>query len=428
MRQSSQTSYVLSLVISLLYLVFLVSLVFTFNFFSTVSIGLILLMGVIKNKVENKTLIDPNAKNLFLIACLLYYLFQVASLLYTHNYEETFAQLRIKSALLGVPLALCGSNYINANNREKLLFAFCFILFIASLYCLAINTVTWFQNHDTSIYFFHSLIKPIHQHAVFFSIYIFIVLLFLFEEGGAILNRSFQIFLIIYFSIFIFLLSSKLVIAFYLVYLLYYAIVVLLKQKTSRPIAIGIVAGCILSIVLLLTTRNPISDRFTEVLNTDMKLVKQDKFNPGIYFNDVQFRIIEWRLVTEILNDNDSWWKGITSGNSQDLLDKKYIEKDMYVGDPSRGDKGFLRYNTHNELLESLLQSGIPGAILFLLIIAGMVQITYKKRNRLLNFTITLLIAFSLIESVFETQYAIMLFTFFPLFLGLDGKENEQAS
>src|ERR1041384_4872050 len=99
MRQSSQTSYVLSLVISFLYLVFLVSLAFTFNFFSTVSIGLIFLIGIIKNKAEHKPFIDPAAKNFFVIACVLYYLFQVISLFYTHNYDETFVQLRIKSAL-----------------------------------------------------------------------------------------------------------------------------------------------------------------------------------------------------------------------------------------------------------------------------------------------------------------------------------------
>jgi hypothetical protein len=182
---------------------------------------------------------------------------------------------------------------------------------------------------------------------------------------------------------------------------------------------IGVVALSLLS-----ATKNPVSNRFKEILNTDMNLVKQDKFNPGIYFNDVQFRIIEWKLVFEILNRNDAWWMGVSPGDGQDLLDKKYVEKDMYVGDPTRGDKGFLKYNTHNELLESLLQTGIPGVFLFLLIILSLARIAWQKRNRLLRFTIILLIAFSLIESVFETQYAIMLFTFFPLFLSLDGKQE----
>src|SRR5690242_19878377 len=107
MDQNSKNSYVLSLILSFLYLVFLVSLVFSFNFFSSASIGLILVVGIIKNKIENKPQLNASAKNLFLIACVLYYLFQIASLLYTDNRPETFVQLRIKSALLFVPFALC---------------------------------------------------------------------------------------------------------------------------------------------------------------------------------------------------------------------------------------------------------------------------------------------------------------------------------
>ena len=422
MSQNVKSSYVLSQVIFSLYVVFFISLAFSFNFFSSVSVGLILVVGLIKNKIENKPLIDPNAKNLFLIACSLYYLFQIVSLLYTHNKEETLIQLRIKSALLFVPFALCAISYINPINREKLLFTFCFILFAASLYCLCQNSWSYFQHHDSSVFFFHSLVNPIHQHAVFFSIYIFISLLFLFEGGRAVLNRSFQIFLIVYFSFFLLLLSSKLVIVFYLIYLFYYAITVLLKQKRNRPVAFAIIAGGIITFVLLGTTRNPVSNRFTEILNTDMQLVKQDKFNPGIYFNDVQFRIIEWKFVKEIVSENDRWWSGVSPGEGQSYLNKKYIQKNIYTGELSRGDKGFLGYNTHSELCESFLQSGIPGALLFLLIIAGLIKIALKKRNRSLSFIIILLIAFSQIESVFETQYAIMLFTFFPLFLSLNEK------
>ena len=262
MRQSSQTSYVLSLVISFLYLVFFISLVFSFNFSSSISIGLILLVGIIKNRIENKPLLDPNARDLFLIACVVYYLFQVASLLYTHNTDETFVQLRIKSALLFVPLALCSFNYINSINREKFLFAFCFILFTASLYCLAINTWMYFQHYDPSVFFFHALVGPIHQHAVFFSIYIFIILVFLVEEGGSVLARSFQIFLIFYFSIFLFLLSSKLVLAFYIFYLLYYTILFFTKEKKNRLFAITILLIGVVTLSLLSATNHPVRNRF----------------------------------------------------------------------------------------------------------------------------------------------------------------------
>jgi O-antigen ligase len=180
----------------------------------------------------------------------------------------------------------------------------------------------------------------------------------------------------------------------------------------------------LLAAIFLVTTRNPVSNRFTEILNTDMNLVKQDKYNPGIYFNDVQFRMVQWKFVNEILNENHCWWIGISPGDAQNLLDKKYIEKNMYTGDPSRGDHGYLRYNTHDQILESLLQSGIAGMLLFLLVLFAVIRLAWRKKNLLLRFTVALLIAFSLIESVFETQYALMVLIFFPLFLNSDEKEE----
>ena len=426
MDQGLKSSYALSQIMQVLYIVFFISLAFAFNYFSSLSIGLILLVGIIKNKIEHKPFFSGNTKNFFLIACVLSYLLQGSSLLYTQHKDETWIHLRIKTALVFVPLALCSPNYLTEITRKKLIHLFSIILFAASFYCLAVNSLEYFEYHDSSVFFFHTLVNPLHQHAVYFSIYTFIILLYLIETIGKkefILNKSLHIFLIFYFSIFLFLLSSKLVISFYLLYLLYHAIT-LLADKKKRQIAISVVFVGLLAIILLLTTRNPVSNRFKEILNTDMNLVKQEKFDPGIYFNDVQFRMVEWKLVKEILNENNCWWTGISPGDGQDFLDKKYIEKNMYVGEPSRGDKGYLRYNTHNQLLESLLQSGIAGVLFFLLILFALIRMAWLKRNRLLSFTIILLIAFSFIESAFETQYAIMLFTFFPLFLSLDGKQQ----
>jgi hypothetical protein len=43
------------------------------------------------------------------------------------------------------------------------------------------------------------------------------------------------------------------------------------------------------------------------------------------------------------------------------------------------------------------------------------------KKNRMTSFTILLLLAWLFTESVLETQYGIIIFTFFPLFVA-DGK------
>jgi O-antigen ligase len=93
----------------------------------------------------------------------------------------------------------------------------------------------------------------------------------------------------------------------------------------------------------------------------------------------------------------------------------------MYTGDPVRGDRGYLIYNTHNQFLETILQTGIIGLSVFLIICFSLVKMAVLKKNRMTSFTILLLLAWLFTESVLETQYGIIIFTFFPLFVA-DGK------
>jgi O-antigen ligase len=142
-----------------------------------------------------------------------------------------------------------------------------------------------------------------------------------------------------------------------------------------------------------------------------------DKFNPGMYFNGVQFRLLQWRFTGEILIENHAWVMGIGPGNAQYLLDQKYVSSNMYIGEPERGDHGFLGYNTHNQFLESLLKTGISGPIALLFICITLIKWAWQKRKRQTAFIAALFIVWLFTEAVLERQYGIQIFIFFPLFL-----------
>lgn len=167
--------------------------------------------------------------------------------------------------------------------------------------------------------------------------------------------------------------------------------------------------------MLIVFTQNKISKRFSELSSGDMNLIQQKSFNPGIYFNGIQLRLLEARFVNEILTEQQAWLTGV-SDEAQILLNEKYINNNMYIGDGITADRGYLGYNTHNQFLESMLQSGIAGLLTFILICYTMVQLAIQRKNRQLAIITVLLIAYCFNESVFETQYGITLFTFFPLF------------
>jgi O-antigen ligase len=262
-------------------------------------------------------------------------------------------------------------------------------------------------------------VSPFKQHAVLVSIYLFIALVYLLDKavkGISFYNKPLHFLLLFYFTCCLLLLSSKLVITFSAGCLAYYFFLIFKAKLNNRFILVILLFAGLVAILLVLTTQNRISKRFNEIMSGDLRLVEQQHFNPGIYFNGLQFRLLQGRFVKEILTEHHAWLTGV-SGEAQTLLDKKYISTHMYTGDRSTGDRGYLGYNTHDQFLQSLLQSGIPGLVVFILICFAMIHLAIRWKNRELTIIVLLLIAWCFNESIFEIQYGLMLFTFFPLFL-----------
>lgn len=399
------------------YILFFTSFICSFRAITSISIACILLCSIIENKPGPRIFFSGLIKNPVFITCCLFFLLQVISLLYTQNTQAGWDNIRLKSGLLFIPLAFYGIDQLTPGTGRKLFAAYCLVLAGASFYCLFLAGWDYNQTHNPSLFFYHALVRPVSQHAVYFSIFVFIALLFLLENARKrrfLFTPIFTTALAAYFSVFLFLLSSKLVIAFYVAYLLYYFIA-LLKAKKNRGWALGVFTLFLITAGPALTVHNPVSKRFYEILDSDMELINQDRFAQGNYFNGLQFRLLQWKFVPEILTETRSWWTGLAPGDAQSLLDKKYISKNMYTGDGNQKNAGYLGYNTHNQFLESLLQTGIPGLLVFLLICFSLVKMAVRKKDSLAWFVILLVLAYSFIESVFETQYGILLFIFFPL-------------
>ncbi len=404
----------------LFYILFFAGLIFSFRAISSISTGLILMTGIFFNKQQTGSFISENLKKPFIACFLVYFLFQFTSFFNSQNWAEDWRQVQVKSGLVFIPLAVCCCAFINSATRRKLLIIYSILLAAAGIYCIMMAFIHYTNTADSSHFFYHLLVSPLKQHAVYFSLLVFVDIVFLLESVKTkewLLNRVFHLILIFFFSFLLVLLSSKLVIIFFGIYLLFYFLTSVKTRKLSRSATVGLILFLITGLLLLFITNNPVSNRFKEITKGDLSVVQQDNFHPADYFNGLQFRLLQWKLVPEILDENKSWWTGVGAGNAQDLLARKYVSKNMYRGIPGTSDIGYLAYNTHNQLLESLLKNGIPGAVLFLLICFSLLQIAWKNKSKLVRFTVLLLFFYAFTESVLETQYGILIFTFFPLFL-----------
>ncbi|MEO6490730.1 MAG: hypothetical protein ABIO04_12375 [Ferruginibacter sp.] len=409
----------LDLFIFLWYLCFFISLACCFRAISSISIILIIVTGLIKNKLDTGSWINPRLKNAFLISCCLFYLLQATGLLFGPGLQENSKELVLKSGIIFIPFAICCNYYLDEITRNSLMKYFIWILAAALFYCLLAAVQNFYSHHRSDVFFYHKLVIPLkHHHAVQVSIIVFSAVVYLLEavkRSAYVLNRKVDLLLLFYFTVCIILLSSKLIIAFTIVTFLYYLVNALRKRKKGRPIVLFTLFAATAMMAAVILTTNKVSQRFNEIISGDIALVQQKNFDPNVYFNGLQFRVLQLRFVKEILTENNAWLTGV-SANAQKLLDKKYRDTNMFIGEPGSNEHGFIGYNTHNQFLESILQSGIIGLIFFCLIILSMIWLTLKRKDPELTFMATLLIAYCLNESVFENQYGIILFTFYPMF------------
>ncbi|WP_276501955.1 O-antigen ligase family protein [Terrimonas pollutisoli] len=403
-----------------LYFSFFASLIFSLRAVSSLSIAAILLTGAITNKQALSSLFKKNYFTFFLAGCTVLFLLQVFGLLYTENIQQALNSLRVKAGLLLIPLAVLLSLNFSPHVYQKLVKHYCLLLTIASLYCFVRALLKHHYTNDSSVFFYHSLVSPIGQHAVYFSVLVMIGISFLtdsFYKKKVIIAGLINICLIVFLSAVLFMLSSKLVILFYSLCLLYFFISFAKKSGVKRITISGFFLISLGLSSLILISKNPVSERFRDITNGSLHMITQPHFSKADYFNGLQFRLLQWRFVPEILSENKSWWLGVGSGDAQDLLNRKYVSKNMYTGEKERNDIGYMAYNTHNQFLETLLQNGIIGltALLLTCFFAG--KMAFESRKKTLILIVLLFFAWLFTESVLERQYGIMIFIFFPLFI-----------
>jgi len=194
-------------------------------------------------------------------------------------------------------------------------------------------------------------------------------------------------------------------------------------NKKILPIA-GVIAAVF--IIFVGVTNNPIKKRYLDIAE---RPIKNEPISPGTAFNGVQLRLLQWKFAHQILNENHAWLIGVSPGDAQHLLDKKYIDANMYLGQPGSPDRGFLNYEFHNQYIEQLVQSGIVGLILLLFSCYALIQLSIKIRTMEAGFTVIILLAIFFTESSFQMQNGLFLYAFFPpMLIFIREKENTETS
>ena len=366
--------------------------------------------------------------NKYFLAYLLYCLIQAAGLLYTHNLTKGENLAAKDATLVAIAFVLCGCRFADEKTYRRLIAGYSLLVFMASVFCLYKASLKYIQIQDPSVFFYHSFTAPLSQNAVFYAVYVLFAMQFLLSPEGdpgiSILPgkavKWCRILLVAFFLGMIVLLSSKLILVLSLLLLINFFGKRYYTTKNLRLLLLsGLAAIC--AIIALFAIDNPLRQRFALLVQGDMKVPRREEINAVTDFNPMRLRLLEWQFAMEILREHHAWIFGVSSGDSQDLLDQKYIDTHMYIGNPADGPdrkiRGFLGYNFHDQYIETLVRSGVVGLASLLVILGLLSGIALKWKTREARFTVLTLIVFFIPESPLTMQHGVFLFVFCPLLL-----------
>jgi O-antigen ligase len=325
-------------------------------------------------------------RNIFFWAYAVIFLIELAGLLHTHDLFVAWKHMESKATLVAIPFIFLSGPFTDFNGYRKLLTDYCRLLAAVGLYCLSMAVVEYHWQHDIRVFFYHDLTGAVGVNAVFFSGYVLIAILFLLFSAT---DRRIRVVLTPFFTILMVLLSSRLVLLLLLVAFIGYAIGRRQPKMKLTTMAYSLALLIALCVTTLAFTDNPFSRRYQEL-------------NPGI-----SLRLFMWRTAFDILREHHAWAFGVTGGDSQTLLDQKYMDAGL--------SQGYLGYNFHNEYIEVLVHSGLVGWTLYMLAMVALVIIARVTGTAPALFTTGLILLLCSTESALEMQHGLFLSSFFPL-------------
>lgn len=360
--------------------------------------GFVVVFQVLKKGIHSPNRWQLLGAGLFV----LFLLWQGISLFFDTDHTLWWKALEKKSVLLIIPIMLIGIDQKKFKLETWAIRGFYAGLVISGMVMVVIAAYRSINGEGFFPWSYHEFASPLPLGAIYASWYYSSSIIYLvFRENDRFMERA-KPFFLIFFLLILLLLSSKLFIILTIPVALWRLVQ---KNKVSKKKWITL----LIVFAIVIGVSSPFLYRMSELKNTDLKVLELQSFSYDTPFNGLTFRLLQWRFAIEILNKQNAWFTGVGPNSSQVCLNTHYKEKGIYTGNPDLGDTGYLGYNYHNQYLETLVASGIPGLTLLMLIILFI--ILYKKSKLLFPLFVYLsTIIFFLTESVLERQAGIIFF------------------
>lgn len=340
---------------------------------------------------QNKKLIFNN--NLLPIS--IYFLWGVLSFLWTTDTSNTIKGISSTLPLIVIPFFITQYSVFGINDFRKTFRVFGVCLLVYFLICIANASFLFYYDNHISHFFYHNLVSLYKNNAIYISLAVAICILICINFPKNTLKDYVLIFLL---SIFLLALSSKNIIITTL--LLTIGSLFIQKSNFKKTAIISLITFAI--ILLLTISNNPIKARFINEfsLNTHYIWFNQDFYNHK--FSGFEVRLFQWRLMGEMIQNNQIGILGLGLHNIDYLLNQYFSYYNLY--------KGYFYINFHNQYLQTLGELGFFGLAILLWIFLKSLFFAYKLRNKYQMVFVLLFMTAFFTESFLCRQKGVFLF------------------
>lgn len=356
---------------------------------------------------------------ILLIFPVIFYLLNILGLFYSENMENGLFSLEKNISILFIPVVVLFITEKIKNNYGIILKVFVFANFIASIICLlyaynqsiGVNELgenyfesshwpsvteglSFFQliNHRYSN-FSHGFLS-IFQHPSYFSTYIlFSIIILIYSIRSSKKKQIGYYGLILYFTVFIWLLGSRAAYLTYLIIFFSFFLILILKNKKYW------IAVAILGVGILISTIAVSNEQLNKNVKETISFIDNKPLN-----KESDIRLWLWKSGFEVLKDN--LWFGVGIGDVDEKLNEKYVEYGLGLAQEHN-------YNVHNQYLDIAVKLGLVGFLVLTGWIITTLLFTIKRKQFLFFYFMLILSINFFFEAMLNTIAGVSFFVFF---------------
>lgn len=345
---------------------------------------------------------------------ILYYLILLIGMLWTENHSFGLSKLENKLSFLLIPILFAISNF--SMTKRKLLNVLLFSLFISLIINYGFALYESLVLNNSSVY--EAMVNANFSqlmHRSYYCNYLLIGCIVILDRLFKKENSWINMILFCLFSIGIFQTLAKSGILIYLLLIPVFILLQLLKTRKYKSIMLCF-AVFMVSLLLLVKIENPVKTRFQIIPDSIENF--ESKSNPSVESNTS--RLLMWSTSIDLIQESPLLGTG--TGDYDDELTNKNI---------SYGNSGVAlhRYNSHNQFLNTLVQLGLLGFVVLMMLFLNGFKMAYQQKNIIGLFTLICFFLNFLFESFLESQAGIILFCLLPIALfHLKSKNQEEIN